>query len=105
MTRSRSARCACCRRPVCAFHHDVAVIGFDDLDEARYSLPTLSTVDPGRTEIAETAVRVLLDRIQGAQPDGAPRWSIWRISRSSNASPQPFPGAPNPQGALIASAA
>lgn len=52
--------------------HDVAVIGFDDLDEARYSLPTLSTVDPGRTEIAETAVRVLLDRIQGAQSDAAP---------------------------------
>ncbi|RZU66356.1 LacI family transcriptional regulator [Microterricola gilva] len=52
--------------------HDVAVIGFDDLDEARYSLPTLTTVDPGRTEIAETAVRVLLERIQGAQPDAAP---------------------------------
>ncbi|WP_150307227.1 LacI family DNA-binding transcriptional regulator [Planctomonas psychrotolerans] len=42
---------------------DVAVIGFDDLDEARYSLPTLSTVDPGRVEIAETAVRVLAERI------------------------------------------
>lgn len=51
--------------------HDVGVIGFDDLDEARYSLPTLTTVDPGRTEIAETAVRVLLDRIQGAQSDAA----------------------------------
>ena len=37
---------------------DVAVIGFDDLDEARYSLPSLTTVDPGRAEIAETAVRV-----------------------------------------------
>jgi DNA-binding LacI/PurR family transcriptional regulator len=42
---------------------DVAVIGFDDLDEARYSLPTLSTIDPGREEIADTAVRVLLERI------------------------------------------
>jgi DNA-binding LacI/PurR family transcriptional regulator len=42
---------------------DVAVIGFDDLDEARYSLPTLSTINPGRHEIADTAVRVLLERI------------------------------------------
>ena len=42
---------------------DVAVIGFDDLDEARYSLPTLSTIDPGRDQIAVTAVRVLADRI------------------------------------------
>jgi len=42
---------------------DVAVIGFDDVDEGRYSLPSLSTVDPGRQEIAETAVDVLLARI------------------------------------------
>ncbi|MBT2533376.1 LacI family DNA-binding transcriptional regulator [Arthrobacter sp. ISL-48] len=50
---------------------DAAVIGFDDLDETRYSLPTLSTVDPGRNEIAETAVKVLLDRIKN--PEGPPR--------------------------------
>jgi DNA-binding LacI/PurR family transcriptional regulator len=51
---------------------DVAVIGFDDLDETRYSLPALSTVDPGRDEIAETAIKVLMERIKN--PDGgAPR--------------------------------
>ena len=43
---------------------DVAVMGFDGLDEAKYSLPTLSTVDPGRDEIADTAVRVLAERIE-----------------------------------------
>ncbi|MFU8945288.1 LacI family DNA-binding transcriptional regulator [Mycetocola zhadangensis] len=43
---------------------DVAVMGFDGLDEAKYSLPTLSTVDPGRDEIADTAVAVLADRIE-----------------------------------------
>ncbi|MBG6237135.1 DNA-binding LacI/PurR family transcriptional regulator [Mycetocola sp. CAN_C7] len=47
---------------------DVAVIGFDGLDETKYSLPTLSTVDPGRDELAETAVRVLVERI--AERDG-----------------------------------
>lgn len=42
---------------------DVAVIGFDDVDEGQYSIPSLSTVDPGRREIAETAVDLLLARI------------------------------------------
>lgn len=42
---------------------DVAVVGFDDIDEGRYSIPSLSTIDPGRSEIAETAIDVLIDRI------------------------------------------
>jgi DNA-binding LacI/PurR family transcriptional regulator len=49
---------------------DVAVIGFDDLDEAQYSLPTLSTIDPGRAEIADTAVKILIERV--ADPRGGP---------------------------------
>ncbi|WP_309081247.1 LacI family DNA-binding transcriptional regulator [Zhihengliuella sp.] len=43
---------------------DVAVIGFDDLDEAPYAIPSLSTVDPGRGWIARTAVSLLLQRIE-----------------------------------------
>ena len=42
---------------------DVAVIGYDDIDETRYTLPTLSTIDPGKDEIAEVAVRFLVERI------------------------------------------
>lgn len=52
---------------------DVAVIGFDGLDEAKYSLPTLSTIDPGRDEIADTAVRVLADRIENRDEPHAPQ--------------------------------
>ena len=52
---------------------DVAVLGFDDLDDSQYSLPSLSSVDPGRTEIAELAVSMLLERIEGRAPDEAPR--------------------------------
>ncbi|AYF98200.1 LacI family DNA-binding transcriptional regulator [Protaetiibacter intestinalis] len=48
----------------------VAIIGFDDVDEGRYSLPSLSTVDPGRREIARLAVEVLLDRISGVETGG-----------------------------------
>jgi DNA-binding LacI/PurR family transcriptional regulator len=50
---------------------DVAIIGFDDLDEGRYSVPSLSTVDPGRREIAVTAVRTLRERI-AAKRESAP---------------------------------
>lgn len=44
---------------------DVVLIGFDDIDETQYSMPTLSTIDPGRAEIARTAVDLLVRRIEG----------------------------------------
>ncbi|MBT2514648.1 LacI family DNA-binding transcriptional regulator [Arthrobacter sp. ISL-30] len=44
---------------------DVAIVGFDDLDETRYSLPALSTINPHRDEIAKAAVDTLLRRIEG----------------------------------------
>jgi len=42
---------------------DVAVIGFDNIDEARFSLPSLSSVDVGSEQIATTAVDLLIERI------------------------------------------
>jgi DNA-binding LacI/PurR family transcriptional regulator len=51
---------------------DVSVIGFDDLDEAMYSLPSLSTVNPGRVEIAEVAVSSLMKRIDGSAGTAEP---------------------------------
>ena len=52
---------------------DVAVIGYDDVDEMRYSLPSLSTIDPGREEIVEVALRYLRGRIDGTDADVPPR--------------------------------
>jgi DNA-binding LacI/PurR family transcriptional regulator len=46
-----------------AIPDDVAVVGFDDIEEARYSAPSLSTVRPAVHDLARTAVRFLLDRI------------------------------------------
>ncbi len=51
---------------------DVSVLGFDNLDEAAFSLPSLSSVDPGREWIARTAVETLLDRIAGSPGDSPP---------------------------------
>ena len=52
---------------------DVAFIGFDDIDETRYSLPTLSTIDPSQAEIADVAVGWLLERIAADPGSVAPR--------------------------------
>jgi DNA-binding LacI/PurR family transcriptional regulator len=39
---------------------DVAVMGFDDIEEARYSSPSLSTVSPDTDAIATYALDLLL---------------------------------------------
>jgi DNA-binding LacI/PurR family transcriptional regulator len=44
---------------------DVAVIGFDDVEDSSHSSPRLSTVSPHRTLIARRAVEILLERIDG----------------------------------------
>jgi DNA-binding LacI/PurR family transcriptional regulator len=49
---------------------DVSVIGFDNIDETQYTVPSLTTVDPGRTQIAERAVELLVQRI--AETGGRP---------------------------------
>ncbi len=51
---------------------DVAVIGFDNIDEAQFAVPSLSSVDPGRQEIAETAVNLLIERINENGEDRQP---------------------------------
>ncbi|MCL1870521.1 MAG: LacI family transcriptional regulator [Promicromonosporaceae bacterium] len=50
---------------------DVAVVGFDDIEDAGYSEPPLSSIDPGRDEIAHRAVELLVARIAGH--DAAPQ--------------------------------
>ena len=42
---------------------DVAVIGFDDLEEGRYTVPALSTISPDKDFIGQTAVRLLAARL------------------------------------------
>jgi LacI family repressor for deo operon, udp, cdd, tsx, nupC, and nupG len=44
---------------------DVAVVGFDDAEEGRYSTPTLSTVAPDKHVIAAMAVAQLFRRLDG----------------------------------------
>ncbi|MGX5715489.1 LacI family DNA-binding transcriptional regulator [Arthrobacter sp. MAHUQ-56] len=46
---------------------NVAVAGFDDIDEARFASPSLTTVSPGMDEIAERSIALLLDRVAGRE--------------------------------------
>ncbi|WP_035849515.1 LacI family DNA-binding transcriptional regulator [Kitasatospora azatica] len=52
---------------------DVAVAGFDDTDEARYSYPSLTSVAPGTAQIAREALDLLRDRMSGTAPQGEGR--------------------------------
>ncbi|WP_175477204.1 LacI family DNA-binding transcriptional regulator [Ruania alba] len=49
----------------------VRVAGFDDIEESRYARPSLTTVNPGRAEIARRAVQLLVDRIEGRAVEAA----------------------------------
>lgn len=44
---------------------DLAVIGFDDIEEGRYTNPSLTSISPDKAAIARLAVRRLVDRIEG----------------------------------------
>lgn len=42
----------------------VRVVGFDNIDEARYTIPTLTSIDPGRAQIAELAVKSIVEQVE-----------------------------------------
>lgn len=52
---------------------DVALVGHDNLDDALFSTPSLTTVDPGAARLARSAVDLLADRLAGTGGDTARR--------------------------------
>ena len=44
---------------------DVELVGFDNVPEAHYSNPTLTTINPHVDDYAEHAVNFLIERIEG----------------------------------------
>jgi DNA-binding LacI/PurR family transcriptional regulator len=46
---------------------DIAVVGFDDIEDSRYSTPSLTTISPDKEKIGELAVAFLLGRIDGTR--------------------------------------
>ena len=63
---------------------DVAVVGFDDVEEAQFSVPRLTTVSPDKRRITRAAVELLTARIEnGAEPVAFPADSFSLIVRES----------------------
>lgn len=50
---------------------DIPLVGFDNIDDTLYSRPSLTTIDPGREQIAELALSMLCERM-GLDTDGVP---------------------------------
>lgn len=50
---------------------DVAVVGFDDVEEGRYSIPTLTTISPDKPQLARLAVSLLQDRMKSGDRPAA----------------------------------
>ena len=44
---------------------DIAVVGIDDIEEGRFSNPTLTTISPDKERIGQLVVRALVARIEG----------------------------------------
>ncbi|MEG8275391.1 LacI family DNA-binding transcriptional regulator [Streptomyces sp. AHA2] len=50
---------------------DVALAGFDDIEDGRYSTPTLTTVSPDKEQLARVAVEMLEQQIYGSRHTGS----------------------------------
>lgn len=48
---------------------DIAIVGFDDVEDGEYSIPSLTTIAPDKTKIADAAVDTLLYRINDGYDD------------------------------------
>ena len=44
---------------------DLAIVGFDDIEDGRFSTPSLTTISPDKTQIAHMAVELLIRRLKG----------------------------------------
>jgi DNA-binding LacI/PurR family transcriptional regulator len=73
---------------------DVAVAGFDDIEDGRFSVPTLTTVAPDKADLARVAVDLLAARLsttEGAPPreQTVPHRLIARESTQTALKPHP----------------
>jgi DNA-binding LacI/PurR family transcriptional regulator len=60
---------ASCYRRNLVVPSDLSVVGFDDIDTAAYAIPPLTTIRQPRFELGRLAMRMLLDILDGQQPE------------------------------------
>jgi DNA-binding LacI/PurR family transcriptional regulator len=59
---------------------EVQVIGFDNLEEGRFTVPSLTSVEPGNAEMAEAICTLLVERIE-SRPAGVPARVVMPAAR------------------------
>ena len=64
-TRWRSASCARCTRRAAGIPSEISIVGFDDIPEAAYFTPPLTTVRQDFNEMGRLSLHVLLEQIEG----------------------------------------
>ncbi|MEU9910921.1 LacI family DNA-binding transcriptional regulator [Streptomyces sp. NPDC051001] len=68
---------------------DISVVGFDDLPEARWASPALTTVRQPLSEMAATATRLLVRMMEGTRPEGTrTELSTRLVERASTGQPR-----------------
>lgn len=55
---------------------DIAVVGFDDIEDGRFTYPALTTIAPDKLQIGRQAVSLLLDRINGTHTKDAKQVNV-----------------------------
>jgi DNA-binding LacI/PurR family transcriptional regulator len=66
----------------------MSVVGFDDLPQARWATPALTTVRQPLGEMAATALRLLVRMMHGERPEGTrTELSTRLVARASTAAP------------------
>jgi LacI family repressor for deo operon, udp, cdd, tsx, nupC, and nupG len=71
---------------------DVALAGFDDIEDGRYSTPTLTTVAPDKQEIATLAIDLLTRRLDGDTSPPQTCSASWRVVPRESTAPPPSEG-------------
>lgn len=69
--------------------HDVSVVGFDDVPEARFYLPSLTTVRQDFDQIGRVAVESLIRQIEGGPAEHIAPLDARLVVRESTARPRP----------------
>ncbi|NEA97930.1 substrate-binding domain-containing protein [Streptomyces sp. SID13726] len=68
---------------------DLSVVGFDDLPEARWAAPALTTVRQPLSEMSATALRLLVRMMEGDRPESTrTELSTRLVERASTAAPR-----------------
>jgi DNA-binding LacI/PurR family transcriptional regulator len=68
------------------------VVGFDDLPESRWATPALTTVRQPLSEMAATALRLLVRMMAGEQPEGNRTELSTRLVERASTGPAPGSG-------------